>query len=124
MCAPQTPQQKYNYAYTFKRRPALEVVEFQVDEKNDGPGGIIPLREESPNHQAGALQIDHASIEATDEVAKFSGESVDFEMVGHTISLAPVASVSGTLSMTTMTLNIHVVGSFAQDVELKCARLD
>ena len=39
------------------------------------------------------------------------------------ISLQPVATVSGTLSLATMKLNIHVVGSFAQDVEMDCATL-
>jgi hypothetical protein len=123
LCAPQTPQQTYNYGYTFKIRPDLEVIEFQVDKKTDGPEGIIPLREESPNYQSGALRINPSSVHISEKTIKFSGESLDFAFEGNTISLAPVATVSGTLSLNEMKLSIHVVGSFTQDVEMKCSRM-
>ena len=120
ICAPQTPEQTYNYGYTFKKGEALEIVEFQVDKNNDGPAGILSARAEQPNYEAGALQIEPGS-KVTAKAIVFSANSMDFKMVGNSISFAPVASIEGTLSIAKMKLNIHVVGTFAQDVEMNCA---
>ena len=124
LCVPDltSSKSKYDYGYSFKLAPELEVVEFQVTSDTDGPKGIIALREDNNNKEAGALRID--SNEASGKDVKFSGASLDFAMSDDfVISLQPVATVSGTLSLATMKLNIHVVGSFAQDVEMDCATL-
>lgn len=124
LCAPQTPDQKYNYGYTFKTTgETLELIEFQVDQQTDGPEAIIALRESEPNHHGSSLRIKTELTKITDKAINFSAESLVIGADGNSFGLVPVATVAGILALDEMILNIHVVGTFAQDVEMKCARI-